>query len=75
MQVTNVHISTTNKWMLIIEGMEKGRNVSTYCAIPPTSGNRVDILTPDVLDTGYRYDVNVIVVDIKHGVPWVHLFI
>lgn len=75
MQVTNVHIdSTTNKWQLIITGKEKNKVVITYCAIPPTDGNRVDVITPSDLEPGYRYDVSLIVIDIVQGIPIVHLF-
>jgi hypothetical protein len=74
MEVSKVYISPKNKWNLIIEGKEKNKVIKTHCAIPPTSGNRVDVITCSELETGYRYDVSLIVINIKHGVPWVHLF-
>jgi len=74
MTVTDVHISKDNKWCLVITGTEHNKDVITYCSIPPTNGNRVDVITPDKLEQGYRYDVGLIVIDIRHGVPWVHLF-
>ena len=74
MVVTSVHIDANNKWSLVIEGTERGKAVKTYIAIPPTSGDRIDIITPNVLDTGYRYDVELIVIEIKAAIPVVHLF-
>jgi len=71
MIITSVHIKN---WSLVITGTEKGKAVKTYCAIPPTNGNRVDVITSTNLEHGYRYDVGLIVIDIKHGVPWVHLY-
>jgi hypothetical protein len=74
MTVTNVHIDSDNKWQLVITGQERNKEVRTYCAIPPTNGNRIDIITPCELEQGYRYDQGCIVIEIKMGVANVHLF-
>ena len=74
MIVTSVHIDPKNKWSLVIEGKEKDRVIKTYCAIPPTDGNRIDVITPSELEPGYRYDISLIVIDIKLGIINVYLF-
>ena len=74
MVVTNVHIDPSNKWLLVIIGTENNKAIKTYCTIPPTTGNRVDIITSDDLEAGYRYDVSIIVINIISGIANIHLF-
>lgn len=74
MEVSKAYLHPDNKWCIVIEGKEKDRVIKTYCAIPPTSGNRVDVINPNALEIGYRYDVSLIVIDIVEGIPIVHLF-
>jgi len=74
MVVTKVSIDSDKKWCLIIEGQEKGKKVFTYIAIPPTDGNRVDVITDIDLETGYHYDQSVIVIMIINGTPSVTFF-
>jgi len=68
MIVDNLHIDPRNKWCLIIEGVEDGKRKRIYCAIPPTTGNRVDIITEFILEKGYRYNCKgLIFINIEKG--------
>ena len=67
-KLTKVYIDPEHKWLLIRKGIdEKGREFSTSLAIPPTTGDRVDIITNDDINAGYRIDMDIIVIIIKYG--------
>jgi len=66
--VDKIHIDPKNKWCLIIEGSENKKRQKTYCAIPPTDGDRTDIITEHALPSGYKLDCKgLIIVNIKKG--------
>lgn len=76
MEVTRASITTTgNKWTLNIEGTERGKTVKNYIAIPPTKGDRLDIITGSDFEQGYRYDIDgIIIIHILKGFPHVRLY-
>lgn len=67
-KLTKVYIDPEHDWLLIRKGIDdKGREFSTSLAIPPTDGDRIDIITNDDIDTGYQIDMDIIVIIIKYG--------
>lgn len=75
MKVDKVYTETQNKWTIVIEGIEKDKRVKTYCSIPPTDGDRLDIITDCNLKDGYAYDISgVIVVNILNGFPHIRFY-
>ncbi len=66
--LTGISIDPNHRWLLIREGIdEKGRKFTTSLAIPPTKGDRIDIITDKDLGEGYRCDVDAIVIVIIKG--------
>lgn len=76
MKVLKVFLDSKNKWQLNVEGTNnKGKKYTQIIAIPPTNGNRVDLITGNSLEEGYRYNIDgVIVINIISGEPQVTLF-
>lgn len=67
-KLTKISIDPTNKWLLIREGIDdKGKTFTTTLAIPPTKGDRMDIITDKSLEEGYRMDVDIIFIVIING--------
>jgi len=74
MQINKIYIDSINKWCLVIEGVEekkkKNQIIKKYIAIPPTSGDRVDIINlsnRDIFKQKYFYNFNGIIIIIKNG--------
>jgi len=63
----NAYLDPKNKWTIIFED-KKGRIIS-YCAIPPTKGNRTDIITHDKILNGYTFGIDAIIILIINGEP------
>lgn len=59
----------TNKWCIIFTENSTGK-ILNYVAIPPTSGDRLDIISFRKLIEGYNYDVKGIVIYVKNGNPF-----
>ena len=75
MEVTKVYTESKNKWAITVEGIEKGREVKTFIAIPPTTGDRLDIILGSDLKEGYRYDIDgIIIIHILNGFPHVRYY-
>lgn len=55
-----------NKWCIIINTID---NKKHYIAIPPTNDDRIDILNLNNMLKGYNYNVDVLIITIKKGVP------
>jgi len=72
--VTRIYLDPSNKWAIVVEGVEKNKPSKTYIAIPPTNGNRVDVISTVTQKSGYNYDTEVIVVNVVNGNPRVELF-
>ena len=68
MDIKKIYTNPKNKWGLIIEGIEKGKPTKTLCTIPPTKGDRFDLITEFEITPGYRYDCKgIIIIDIIQG--------
>lgn len=61
-----------NKWEIVFEDKD-GKQINAW-AIPPTNGDRVDIICYDDTKPGYVYDAEVIVINIKNGEPELFCF-
>ena len=67
-KLTKIYIDPNNRWLLIRKGIdEKGREFSTSLAIPPTDGDRIDIITNDDINAGYQIDMDIIIIIILCG--------
>ena len=67
-KLTGISIDPNNKWLLIREGIDdKGKTFTTTLAIPPTKGDRMDIITDEPLEDGYRMNVDIIFIVIIKG--------
>jgi hypothetical protein len=71
MKITDIYLDENDKWTLIIEGInEKGRTIKTMTAIPPTDGNRTDIITNFPIGEGYQYNCkDLIIIRVIDGQP------
>lgn len=72
MEITDLYLDENNKWTLIIEGIkENGRTDKVIIAIPPTDGNRTDIINSEgYKDSGYQYNCKgLIIIKIIDGQP------
>ena len=54
-----------HKWCLNI--LNKKINKTTFLAIPPTDGDRTDIITNNKMEQGYNYGIDCIILEIKNG--------
>jgi len=55
MKITHIDFNKENN--LIVKGInEKGREISTYIAIPPTEYPRVDVISTITVEPGYEFD-------------------
>lgn len=63
----NARFDPKNKWCIIFENKD-GKRLS-YCAVPPTDGSRIDIITKQK-NFGYTFDIDAIVIVIKNGEPY-----
>jgi hypothetical protein len=67
-KLTKISIDPNNEWLLVREGIDdKGKNFTTTLAVPPTKGDRTDIITDKPLEEGYRIGVDIIVIVILSG--------
>ncbi len=75
MKITKIYLDRINKWTLIIEGItDKGKDSMTMTAIPPTDGNRTDIINTSTLGEGYQYNCKgLIIIKIIDGQPKLEL--
>ena len=65
--LTDAYLDPKNKWILIREGIENGQKFTTSLAIPPTKGDRTDIIGDKDSKAGYLNSADVIVIIIKGG--------
>ena len=63
----NFYFVKKNKWTLVFT--DKNGKIINYIAIPPTTGNRIDLITNSQIDAGYAMDLNIIIVKIINGEP------
>lgn len=61
-----VYLDPNNKWNIVIVN-EKGKK--NYISIPPTEGNRIDIIRYDKSIIGYNIDFKGIIIIINNGEP------
>jgi ribosomal protein S3AE len=54
---------TVKNWCLTMSDSKR----TYYIAIPPTKGNRIDIITDVELQKGYNYKCDPIVIEIREG--------
>ncbi len=66
------HIDKKNKWAIIFTDKTNGRIINLI-SIPPTKGNRVDIITYDKIIPGYSMGIDAIIVIIENGEPFLML--
>ena len=68
-KLINAYLDPKHRWLLIREGIDNnGRNFSTSLAIPPTTGDRIDIISDEVIHEGYKINADVIIIIIKKGI-------
>ena len=67
-KLTNAYIDPKHKWILIREGIDNGKKFTTSLAIPPTNGDRIDIISDKDINEGYLCDADVIIIIIKNGI-------
>jgi len=67
-KLTNAYLDTKHRWLLIREGIDNGRKFSTSLAIPPTKGDRMDIISDKDIHEGYNINTDVIIIIIKKGI-------
>lgn len=53
-----------NKWQLVVK---KNGKIINYIAVPPTDGNRIDIITNSDLLAGYNYNIDCVIIVIEEG--------
>jgi len=61
-----IYLDPNHKWTIIFEYEDGKKN---YCAIPPTNGNRTDIILGEDHPKGYRLDIDCIIIQITNGEP------
>lgn len=61
-----IYLDPKHKWGIIYE-CDNGKK--HYIAIPPTDGDRTDIITYDKSIVGYNYGFKGVIVIIKNGNP------
>lgn len=66
-KVHKAYLDPKNKWVIVFED-EKGKKINSW-AIPPTNGNRVDLICYNDTKYGYVYDAEAIIINIKNGEP------
>ena len=67
-KIMTLSFDKKNKWNLIITTSDnKKHNIS----IPPTDGNRIDIITNDKILNGYNLNIDAVIITIKKGTPTV----
>lgn len=75
MKVSKAYRKSDSKWLIVIEGIENNRKIKNYIAIPPTTGDRLDIITNFDIKGGYNYDIDgAIIVNILNGFPHISFF-
>jgi hypothetical protein len=63
-----IYLNPENKWCIIIED-ENNSKKKHFIAIPPTNGNRIDVISYDQIHLGYNYKLNGIIIIIINGEP------
>lgn len=61
----NAYIDPNNKWCLIFT--DKDGKLINRCAIPPTEGDRTDLLCFNDLKSGYSFGIDAIIIRIEKG--------
>jgi len=62
-----ITIMPEHKWCLNITDLKTKKKIQT--TIPPTDGDRIDIITDDKMIEGYNYGIDCIIIEIRDGEP------